>query len=264
MKDSHARSILKSVLWRVIGVIILATITYIFTRNWITTGLITIIHHGTFLLVFYLHERFWFNIQCKNDVLRKVLKACSYEIILGMGLGGLIVLIITGSWTKVSEITLTYTAIKLITYYIYETLWIRKNVVYAYVVADLLHIGHIKHLQRAKKLGDYLIVGVLTDEATMEKKKKPILSFEERRDIVKAIKYVDKVVPQKTYSPLNNVKKIMPDVLMESDSHEEQPANDYVKSYGGMIVVSPYYTGQSSSEIKNKVVKEWNAETVNI
>jgi len=66
---------------------------------------------------------------------------------------------------------------------------------------------------------------------------------------------VDKVVPQYTYSPLENVKKFKPDVLMESDSHSEQPANEYIESCGGEVVVSPYYDLQSSSDIKKLIKK---------
>ena len=124
--DSHKRSILKSVIWRILGVIILASITYAFTRSLITTSIVTFIHHATFLLVFYLHERFWLKIKLEGRR-RKVIKALVYEVILGMGIGGFIVLMVTGSWSRVSEITLTYTAVKLITYYIYETLWTRKS-----------------------------------------------------------------------------------------------------------------------------------------
>ena len=58
-QDTHTKSALKSLIWRILGVIVLATITWIFTKNWITVGLVTFIHHATFLLVFYLHERFW-------------------------------------------------------------------------------------------------------------------------------------------------------------------------------------------------------------
>jgi len=130
-------------------------------------------------------------------------------------------------------------------------------VVYAYVVADLLHIGHIRHLQNSKTHGDYLIVGVLTDEATMEKKPAPILSFAERVEIVKSIKLVDEVVAQYTYSPLDNIKQIRPDVLMESDSHPDQPANDFVLSYGGQVVITPYYHSQSSTKIKEKILDSW-------
>lgn len=128
----------------------------------------------------------------------------------------------------------------------------RKKIVYAYVVSDILHIGHLKHLERAKKYG-YLIVGVLTDKATMEKKPRPIIPYYERKKIIQSLKFVDHVVAQSTYSPLPNVKRIKPDILMESTSHPEQPANEYVKQYGGRVIVSPYYLKQSSTAIKKKI-----------
>ena len=135
---------------------------------------------------------------------------------------------------------------------------IRKpKIGYAYLVADILHIGHLRHLENAKKHCDYLVVGILTDEATMEKKPRPIISFKERMKTMSDVKYVDMVVQQKTYSPLENVKIIRPDVLMESNSHKEQPANKFVKSYGGIIVETPYYKLQSSTAIKRKIKQKW-------
>lgn len=131
--------------------------------------------------------------------------------------------------------------------------------VYAYVVADLLHIGHIKYLNTASKYGD-LVVGVLTDEATMEKKLKPIIPFKERMCLVDALKFVESVTPQTTYSPLENVKRLKPDILIESTSHKIQPANDFVRSYGGEIIVLPYYENQSTTKIKEKI----SAELINI
>ena len=119
-KDSHKKSMLKSLVWRIMGVIVLATITYIFTRNWIQTTSITLIHHATFLIIYFIHERIWFKIKVEKKKLRRVLKAVTYEIILGMGIGGLIVLLVTGEWNKVTQITLTYTAVKLVMYYFYE------------------------------------------------------------------------------------------------------------------------------------------------
>lgn len=120
---SHLSSMGKSIVWRIMGVIVLATITYIFTHNWIVTTYITVIHHATFLLVFYLHERLWGKIDKPQGHLRNVVKALVYEVILGMGIGGLIVFIFTGSWSKVTEITVTYTVVKLIMYFVYDKLW---------------------------------------------------------------------------------------------------------------------------------------------
>jgi len=101
-----------------------------------------------------------------------------------------------------------------------------------------------------------LIVGILTDEATMEKKPRPILSFEERMELAEAIRYADLVVPQETYSPLPNVKKIKPDILMESASHDEKAIEEhrqYMKSIGGKVVVLPYFPKFSSTNIKHKI-----------
>ncbi|MCK4695014.1 MAG: adenylyltransferase/cytidyltransferase family protein, partial [Candidatus Cloacimonetes bacterium] len=99
------------------------------------------------------------------------------------------------------------------------------RIVYSYYVLDIVHRGHLKMLENAKAIAGKdgkLIVGILTDEAVMEKKAKPILSFDERYDLASALKNVDLVVAQETYSPLPNVKKIKPDILMESSSHTDE------------------------------------------
>ena len=255
--DNKRRSMLKSIMWRLFGVFWLALITWFFTKNLAQTTLTTVIHHGIFLVVFYLHERAWQKIKM-NEKFRPYLKSFTYEIILGNVILGLITFFVTGDIKKMTSITLSYIFTKIPIYWINERLWFRKKKVYAYVVGDILHVGHLKHLERAKKAGDYLIVGVLTDEATMEKKPKPIISFGERMAMVKALECVDEVVEQHDYSPLSNIEEIKPDVLMESEDHKEQPANDFVKSYGGEVIQSPYYEGQSSSLIKQKIKIEKN------
>lgn len=101
-----------------------------------------------------------------------------------------------------------------------------------------------------------LIVGILTDEAVMEKKPKPLLSFEDRMALADAIKYVDVVVAQETYSPLQNVMRIRPDILIESSSHNEkdiEKARKVMKEINGSVIVFPYFPGQSSTNIKNEI-----------
>jgi len=133
------------------------------------------------------------------------------------------------------------------------------KIVYFYTVSDLLHVGHVLALENAKSIAGKdgkLIVGVLTDEATMEKKPRPTITFTERMKLVGALKCVDCVVAQDTYSPLKNVMKIKPDILMESDSHTEKDLEETKKvtdKIGCKILIMPYYPGTSSTEIKNKL-----------
>ena len=103
-----------------------------------------------------------------------------------------------------------------------------------------------------------LIVGILTDKAVMEKKPRPIISFDERIEIARSIKYVDIVVGQDTYSPLPNVMRIKPDILMESTSHtveDIEEAEIVMRKINGKVIVLPYYPPQSSTAIKN-LIKE--------
>ena len=129
----------------------------------------------------------------------------------------------------------------------------KRIIGYAYVVGDILHKGHLLHLQNCKRMCDFLICGVLTDEACMEKKPAPIMLIDERLDLINNLKNVDMAVCQDEYSPLNNCKAIKPDILFESTSHKEMPANNYINSVGGKVVVLPYYANQSSTRIKEKI-----------
>lgn len=121
---------------------------------------------------------------------------------------------------------------------------------YAYVCGDVLHVGHIRHLRNCKGMVDKLIVGVLTDEAVMEKKPRPVIPFSERVEMVAECKSVDCVVAQETYSPDANVKALRPDILFESTSHDTPSVNPF-----GITLQMPYYPGQSSTSIKDKILQ---------
>lgn len=82
----------------------------------------------------------------------------------------------------------------------------------------------------------------------MEKKPRPAIGFLERYDIIDALTFVDLAVAQVTYSPEYNVKVIKPDILVESDSHDEPFNNPF-----GRTVPLPYFSTQSSSKIKEKI-----------
>lgn len=122
-------------------------------------------------------------------------------------------------------------------------------------------MGHIIMLKKCKEIAGpdgLLIVGILTDSAIMEKKPPPVLKFNERREIAHSIKYIDKVVPQNKYLPFENINKIKPNILMESESHDKNDiikAKELMLSLKGEVKVIPYYNEQSSSNIKYEIIK---------
>jgi cytidyltransferase-like protein len=133
------------------------------------------------------------------------------------------------------------------------------RVVYSYYCCDIIHAGHLLQMKNAKRLAGndgISIIGILTDEAVMEKKPRPIISFDERMIIAEAIGYADLVVPQATYSPHPNVLKMKPDILMESMSHSDElieQSRQVMSLIGGKLILTPYYPSQSSTGIKEKI-----------
>ena len=133
-------------------------------------------------------------------------------------------------------------------------------IVYSYFVLDIMHRGHLLMLKNSKAIAGpdgRLIVGIVSDEAVLkEKGKAPVLDFSERLELANSIQYVDAVVGQKNYTPYENVKNIAPNILMESDSHEETQINEgrrLMEKLGGRVIVMPYLHSQSSTSIKSKI-----------
>ena len=123
----------------------------------------------------------------------------------------------------------------------------RKQTVYVPMVADILHEGHINILNVSKKLG-YVIVGLFTDEAVATYKKPTFLEFEKRKTILKNLKQVDKIIPQKSKDYIPNVKKIKPDFVVHGDDWKKGPLSKpreqlkkVLKKWGGKLV-EPKYT----------------------
>ena len=130
---------------------------------------------------------------------------------------------------------------------------------YCYVVGDIIHTGHLLHLENCSKLCDALFVGVLSEKAVMEKKPSPIMSLAERIYIINSLKFVTCAICQDEYSPLGNCKAIKPDILFESTSHSEHPANNFMKSVGCRVIVMPYFSEQSSTNIKERINENNNS-----
>ena len=125
--------------------------------------------------------------------------------------------------------------------------------VYTSIVGDLFHVGHLNLLLRAKELGDYLIVGVITDEAVEKYKRKPIIPTCERLKIIQAISCVNEVILQHSRDGTDNLKKFSIDILVRGNDALLQDEVDYIQSNGGRFVQIARTLNVSTTEIIKKI-----------
>ena len=135
----------------------------------------------------------------------------------------------------------------------------KKRVIgYTTGVFDMFHIGHLNILKNAKERCDYLIVGVSTDELVLrEKKKTPVIPFNERVEIIKAIKYVDQVVPQENKDKYAAWEKYGFDKMFVGSDWKGTPAWDkYEEQFSEIaveIIYLPHTDGTSSTILRKKI-----------
>lgn len=125
-------------------------------------------------------------------------------------------------------------------------------------VYDMFHIGHLNILSRAKEQCETLIVGVTTDELCYSRKQKyPIINQEDRKAIVEAIRYVDKVLYQADMEKVRQVKELGADaVFVGSDWKGTDAWNKYEKEFaevGCTVVYLEHTDGISSSILREKL-----------
>ena len=130
-----------------------------------------------------------------------------------------------------------------------------KTVVYTSGTFDMLHANHIKMIEYARALGDILIVGVNTDELIESYKSTPIIPFDERIALIKALKYPDIVIPQRSLDHADKVKKLNFDVFVVGDDWTGK--YDYLKELGVDVVYFPYGAGVSSTNLKQKIYENF-------
>lgn len=130
-------------------------------------------------------------------------------------------------------------------------------------VYDLFHIGHLNILKKSKSLCDYLIVGVSTDEVVEKNKnKKPVIPFEERLEIIKSIRYVDKAIPQTGYDIQNKIDAVIKYgvnvVFVGTDWKGTEKWNSLEKElqkYNCKVVYLDYTEGISSTLLRKKICR---------
>ena len=120
--------------------------------------------------------------------------------------------------------------------------------VITYGTFDVLHYGHINLLKRAKALGDYLIVALSSDEFNAIKKKKSYYTYEQRKTILEACRYVDLVIPENDWEQkVSDVQKYQADIFVMGDDWEGK--FDFLKDYCEVIYL-PRTPDVSSTQTK--------------
>jgi len=120
----HGESFLKSLIWRVTGIIWLAVLTYLITKDKVAVAGITIGHHTTCVLTYFLHERLWTKIKwALGKKRRSILKSFTYEIITCHIMLGLMAWLFTHQIKTMAIIPVIYLNSRIIMYYFYERIW---------------------------------------------------------------------------------------------------------------------------------------------
>ncbi|MCX7698110.1 MAG: D-glycero-beta-D-manno-heptose 1-phosphate adenylyltransferase [Candidatus Goldbacteria bacterium] len=136
-----------------------------------------------------------------------------------------------------------------------------KKIVFTNGCFDIIHVGHIKLLNAAKKLGDVLVLALNSDSSVKRLKgeKRPIVPQNERAEIMAALTMVDIVTIFNEDDPYNIIKDVKPDVLVKGGDWplDKIIGADIVKSYGGEVKNIKYIEGKSTTNIINKILNNY-------
>lgn len=137
--------------------------------------------------------------------------------------------------------------------------WKRKDLVLVFTNGcfDILHVGHIDYLEKARREGDKLIIGLNTDESvrSLKGRGRPINDEESRARLLAALAFVDLVVPFGESTPLELIKAIRPDILVKGSDYEIKNivGAKFVMENGGKVITLDLIQGVSTTHIIDKI-----------
>lgn len=134
-----------------------------------------------------------------------------------------------------------------------------KKIVFTNGCFDLLHVGHVRYLQQARSLGDILVVGINTDASVKKLKgpSRPIQNEADRAEILSALSCVDYVAHFSEDTPLELIKKVLPDILVKGGDWKPENivGSDVVLARGGKVQSLQFIDGRSTTSLIEKSQK---------
>jgi D-beta-D-heptose 7-phosphate kinase/D-beta-D-heptose 1-phosphate adenosyltransferase len=140
-----------------------------------------------------------------------------------------------------------------------------KRIVFTNGCFDLLHLGHIRYLEKARSLGDILVVGVNSDRSVRNLKgpERPILPEEERAEILSGLGCVDYITIFDELTPLELISSLQPHILVKGGDWTKEAivGKEVVERSGGEVVLLPFVEGSSTSNLIEAILKRYGKKT---
>lgn len=124
---------------------------------------------------------------------------------------------------------------------------------------DILHVGHIRYLQEARELGDYLVVALNSDQSVRQLKgyPRPFVTQDERAEMIAALESVDYVTIYDELTADEVIRLLRPEIYVKGGDYQldEIPETPVVRSYGGQVVTVTLVQGRSTTRLVERVVR---------
>lgn len=134
-----------------------------------------------------------------------------------------------------------------------------KKIVFTNGCFDLLHVGHVRYLQQARSLGDFLVVALNTDASVKRLKgpDRPVQTEEDRAEIMAALECVNAVTFFDDPTPIQVIERVRPDILVKGGDWpvEKIVGADFVMKNGGSVQSLPFHPGRSTTGLIEKILK---------
>ena len=136
-----------------------------------------------------------------------------------------------------------------------------KKIAFTNGCFDILHVGHVRYLKEAKKTADILVLALNSDASVRSIKglKRPLVSEEERAEVLAALECIDFVTIFDELTPLELICYLKPDILIKGGDWPEDKVigRDEIKKWGGHVTIIPEVAGKSTTNIVDKIISAY-------